>query len=69
MPVPHSKKALGLNLLAEWGPYVQNLHLLPMSAYFFLVMFLYFLPLDCDMQVKLTGYPKLPVGVNVYKCL
>lgn len=52
---PHSKKLLGLNLLANWG--------IPMllwvsSGYFG------FHPQSKDMQFKLTGLSRLPVGVN-----
>ncbi len=54
----------GTNPLASWGPSVWSLHVLLVPAWVF-SMYSGFLPQSKDMQVRLIGNYKLPVGVNV----
>ncbi len=52
---PHSKRVLGLNPLADWGPSVCSLGFLFHQSK--------------DMQVRLIGDSKLATGVTVSDCL
>lgn len=62
--LPYGKKLLGLNLAADWGLLVGGLHVLSVPAW---VSYgcSGFLPQLIDIQMKSTGYNKLPIGVNV----